>query len=150
VGLITFRGAEVRQALAPTNSIDQAEHHLRQLPTGGRTPLSQGLWLAAETLIHHQRLHHEAVPLLVIVSDGRANVAMQPGLDPLVEAKRVAEEIHRLGVSSLVIDTETGFLRFGLAREISVALKAKYIKLEELAAGPLVRTVRQELARVGH
>ena len=41
VGLITFRGEEAKQVLAPTNSVDQAERYLRHLPTGGRTPLSQ-------------------------------------------------------------------------------------------------------------
>lgn len=150
VGLITFRGEEAKQVLAPTNSVDQAERCLSHLPTGGRTPLSQGLLLAAEILVQHQRLRREAVPLLVVVSDGRANVAMRQGQDPMAEAKVEAEEIHRRGIASLVIDTETGFLRFGLAQELAAALRGQYLRLEELAAETMVKTVRQSLPITGH
>src|SRR5205814_10392095 len=39
VGLIAFRGKSGELLLPPTNSADLAERQLRQLPTGGRTPL---------------------------------------------------------------------------------------------------------------
>ena len=50
VGLITFRGADATLALPPTSSIDVAARRLRELPSGGRTPLAEGLLCAAETL----------------------------------------------------------------------------------------------------
>ena len=50
VGLITFRGADATLALPPTSSIDVAARRLRELPSGGRTPLAEGLLCAADTL----------------------------------------------------------------------------------------------------
>lgn len=150
VGLITFRSEQATLVLSPTNSVEQAERFLRELPTGGRTPLSRGLLLAANTLVQHQGLHREVVPLLVLISDGRANVALREGEDPVTEAKAMADKIHRQGIRSLVIDTEKGFLRFGLAQEICAALGGKYVRLEELAADAMVRTVRQSLAAGSH
>lgn len=149
VGCISVRGQRAELVLSPTNSVEQAERYLRDLPTGGRTPLSHGLALAKQTIMQGGQHSSKVEPLLVLVSDGRANVAQHANQDPLAEAKMVAEEIHRLGTSSLVIDTETGFVRFGLAQEISAALAATLVKLEELTAEPLVQTVRQELARRG-
>jgi magnesium chelatase subunit D len=40
VGVIVFRGAEARLLLPPTRNVDAAERQLRELPTGGRTPLA--------------------------------------------------------------------------------------------------------------
>jgi magnesium chelatase subunit D len=146
VGLIIVRGEEAQVALAPTNSVERAECALRTLPTGGRTPLSHGLVLAADTVLQYQRRHRELRPLVVIVSDGRANVALRPGQDPTAETKAVAAAIRRLGIPCLVIDTETGVIRFHLAQEIALALGARCMALEQLAAEKIVRTVKQSLS----
>ena len=44
VGLISFRGTRAELLLPPTNSVDLAKVHLQDMPTGGRTPLSAGLF----------------------------------------------------------------------------------------------------------
>ncbi len=44
-----------------------------------------------------------------------------------------------------LIDTETGFIRLGLARAIAQAMEAKYIQLEDLRSETLADAVRQEL-----
>src|SRR6185436_3611499 len=50
VGLIAFRGQSAQLVLPPTNRLDLAFARLRDLPTGGRTPLAAALRLALETL----------------------------------------------------------------------------------------------------
>ena len=145
VGLIVVRGETAYLALPPTGSVVVAQRLLREVPTGGRTPLSHGLRLAATTLARYRRLEHERTPLLALISDGRANVAMRHHDNPLTEAKMMAAEIRQLGVPSIVVNTESGFLRFDLAQELANALAARCIRLEDLAAATLKRVVQQEL-----
>ena len=81
VGVIAFRGTEAKLLLPPTRSVDAAERQLRDLPTGGRTPLADALQLAAEVLSRASATS-QAEPLLLVLSDGRANVplgAVGPG-----------------------------------------------------------------------
>lgn len=73
VGLVTFRGRDAEVALPPTSSVDAAAARLEQLPTGGRTPLSAGL-LKAHDVLRVERLRDPSRrPLLVVVTDGRAD-----------------------------------------------------------------------------
>ena len=72
VGLVTFRGTRADLGLPPTSSVEAGAARLRELPTGGRTPLAAGLLRAAEVL-RVERLRDPARrPLLVLVTDGRA------------------------------------------------------------------------------
>lgn len=144
VGLIAFRGQQAVLVVPPTRSVDLAEKRLRDLPTGGRTPLSRGLSLALETLLRAQRTDPNTVPLHVLVSDGRANVSLT-GEDPIVESRRIAAEIAARGVQSLVIDCESGYVRLGLAKALSLALEAQYCCLDELTPETISGAVRATL-----
>ena len=76
VGLIAFRGSSAQLLLPPTNSVDLASMRLRELPTGGLTPLAAALRLALTTLGRWSKARGAATSaLVVLVSDGRANVA---------------------------------------------------------------------------
>ena len=116
VGLIAFRGTNASLLLPPTNSADLAYARLRDLPTGGRTPLASGLWLA-HTLL--SRLATGSRGLAVLVSDGRGNVSVSGG-DPQAEALAAARSLGA-AFDTLVVDTEQGPVRLGLARRISHA-----------------------------
>ncbi len=137
VAVIGFSGKSAQLLLSPTRSVDLAEQNLRELPTGGRTPLPHALSLALETL------EKTAMPpLLVLLSDGRANVALHVGNDPWQESLRFAGLLAERGVPALVLDTESGYLRLGRARQLAQALGAEYLTLEELSAENLALTVR--------
>ncbi len=134
VGLITFRGTRAELALPPTSSVELAEQRLRELPTGGRTPLAHGLALAADTLRQNVRSNLSAIPLLIVLSDGRANVPLSgAGGDALTDSGAVAAMIARQGWASVVVDTEAGRTRLGLARALSDALGARYMRLDEMS-----------------
>ena len=46
VGLVVFQRDKARLVLPPTNSVELAQRALQELPVGGKTPLSDGLYLA--------------------------------------------------------------------------------------------------------
>lgn len=137
VSVISFRGESAQLLLSPTRSVDLAEQNLRELPTGGRTPLPHALSVALETLEKTNM-----PPLLVLLSDGKANVALTDGNDPWQESLRFAGLLAERGVPTLVLDTETGYLRLGRARQLSQAMGGEYLTLEELSAENLAITIR--------
>jgi magnesium chelatase subunit D len=146
VGLIAFRGAQAEVLLPPTTSVDLAERRLQSLPTGGRTPLGHALQLSMLTFERHRANHPEDMPLLLVVSDGRANVAVGGG-DAVAEALALASETRARGIGAVVVDTEIGAVRLGLCRPLSEALDATYLPLEQLRAGGLVEAARIGLGR---
>jgi magnesium chelatase subunit D len=139
VGLITFRGAEATLALPPTSSIDTAARRLHELPSGGRTPLAEGLLCAAETVRLERIRDPLRRPLLVLVTDGRAT----HGPDAVGRSRQAADQLRRARVASLVIDCESGRMALGLARTLGIHLGAQYVMVDEVGADQLVRAVRQ-------
>ncbi|MFL9879667.1 putative cobaltochelatase [Herbaspirillum rhizosphaerae] len=144
VAVIGFRGDKASLLLAPTRSVDLAEQGLRELPTGGRTPLPHALQLALQTL---DQSNGTAPPLLVLLSDGKGNVALENGGDPWRETLALAEQLAARGTPALVLDTETGYVRLGRAGQLAQALGAECMTLEELTADNLALTIR---ARMTH
>ena len=139
VGLITFRGAEATLALPPTSSIDTAARRLEELPSGGRTPLAEGLLCAVETLRLERIRDPRRRPLLVLVTDGRASY----GPDAVGRSRLIADRLRQTGVASLLIDCESGRMALGLAQTLSAHLGAQYVTVGEVAADQLVAAVRQ-------
>ena len=137
VGLIAFRGAAASVLLPPTNSAELAYARLRDLPTGGRTPLASALWLA-NTLLSRQATSSHG--LAVLVSDGRGNVSVS-GADPQTEALAAARSLGA-AFDILVVDTEQGPVHLGLARRICHAAGGQYLKLGQPLA-PAVRLVQK-------
>jgi len=148
VGLISFRGTKSDLLLPPTNSVDLAQVHLQDMPTGGRTPLSAGLFKALEIIETERIKDRDVQPLLVVLSDGRGNVAL--GQDsPLDEAYAAAGIIGEEKIPSVVVDTESGFLRLGMVQPVADAMGAQYLKLEDLRADNLAEAVRARMPVVG-
>ena len=137
VGLVTFRRTGSDVALPPTGSIDIAAARLEELPAGGRTPLAEGLELAAKVILRERVRDPRTRPLLVVVTDGRANA----GADAVARAERAASGIARLGVSTVVIDSEAGPLRLGLARRLASVLGAEHVAVDAVSAQALTGAV---------
>ncbi|HEX2384964.1 MAG TPA: VWA domain-containing protein, partial [Candidatus Binatia bacterium] len=72
VALIAFRGVAAEELLPPTRSAVFAYRRLARLPTGGRTPLAEGLKRARLVIERQSRKGEPARPFLVVVTDGRA------------------------------------------------------------------------------
>ncbi len=144
VGVIAFRGPQAEVLLAPTASVELAEQALRVLPTGGRTPLAHALVLAGEVASRARQTNRELPILLVLLSDGRANVPL-PGTtaDPWQQALRAAAELAVAKLPALVLDTDTSFVRLGRVQELARVLAASCLPLEELSAETLLLKVQE-------
>ncbi len=134
VGLVTFRGQDAAVTLPPTSSVDLAARRLADLPTGGRTPLAAGLRRAGALLDAEAVRDPSRRPLLVLLTDGRVTT----GPDPLPEAAALAAR----GIAAVVVDTEEGHVRLGLAGGVAAGLAAPCLRLEQLQAGALAGVVR--------
>jgi magnesium chelatase subunit D len=104
VAVVVFEGSSARVLLPPTASIDLARERLRRLPLGGTTPLAAGLLEAWRVIGAHRLREPQLLPRLILLSDGRANVPLDPKADPRVEALALADRIREDGIDSLVVD----------------------------------------------
>ena len=145
VGMIAFRGTKAELLLSPTRSVDTAERQLRELPTGGRTPLAHALQIASDLLTQYSGPSRPQ-PLLIVLSDGKANVPLDGTGDAWEQALQYAQTFGRKGIAALVLDTEVGFVRFGQAQGLADALGAPCLSLEELSSSEhLTLTIRGHL-----
>jgi magnesium chelatase subunit D len=145
VGLITFGRGGAQLALAPTRSVAVAARELSDLPIGGATPLAAALELANRTVAAARRREPGVVPLAVLLTDGRGNIAISPDGDAHTEALDWAGRLFDAGIGGLVVDTETGPIRLGLAAALARAWGADVKRLEELDGPRLPEAVRQAL-----
>jgi len=140
VGLIVFRGEQAVTALPFTHSIEVAQRRLRDLPTGGKTPLPHALALALNMLRKEKARYPKDAYLLVLISDGKANISLT-GRPPVVEAKELAAQIRALGVNALILDTERYWHEEGCLVALSNILGGPRYSLEQLRAGDLLHHI---------
>lgn len=145
VGLIVFQKNRATLVLPPTNSVDLAGRALKNIPIGGKTPLSAGLMLAYEVIRREQIAHPDVRPLLIVLTDGAANVSINPQIPPLEEAYEVADKIAAAGIHSVVINMELAEFDQGYARRLADRLHAECLTLPSLQAQMLYQTVRKAL-----
>jgi magnesium chelatase subunit ChlD-like protein len=144
VGLVVFQKDRANLILPPTNSVQLAQRALADIPVGGKTPLSAGLFLAHDIITREQRLHPEVMPLMILLTDGAGNVALSDRA-PQEEAHRLADEIARDEIRCVVINMEHAAFDQGLAKTLSEHLKAPCYTLSELRAENLYHAVRAEM-----
>jgi magnesium chelatase subunit D len=143
VALITFRGETAEEILPPTRSPVFAYRRLAQLPTGGRTPLAEGLKRSRLVIERQKRKGDRARPFLVVVTDGRATVP-QTGAFELALAE--AARLGRMHIRGLLIDMEVGRVRFGQARALAGELNATYTHIQELPPKDWGRVIQEWVA----
>ena len=148
IGLVAFRKETAETLLDITSSVDLAEKKLQSLPTGGRTPLAAGLYRGWQLLKARKLKDPDMLPMLVLVTDGRANRSLWTA-DAVGDALKAAELIRQDGIHALVIDTEKEFISLQIARQIAQAMNAAYHKVDELKAGQLQTIVRSGSAEIG-
>ena len=141
VGLIAFRKDSAEVLLPFTRSVERAERLLASMPTGGRTPLSQGLRVAytmCDTLLRKYSAERIQV---ICITDGRATSGDSE--DPVAEAKQWARILGTLPVDCIVIDTETGFIKLGLAKELCKLMNGSYYAMDTISADRILRVSRR-------
>jgi magnesium chelatase subunit D len=147
VGLIVFGGRDAKVALPFTRSVEMAQRYLASLPTGGKTPLPHALFLARELLRQEKARHPKDAFLLVLITDGRANLSLGKGAKPMAEVKELAAQIGSLGINALVLDTErfAPCLDLGCLPELSRILGGQYHSVQSLKAPEVVARISAAL-----
>lgn len=143
VGVIAFRGIEAQVLLQPTKSTDLAEEAMRNLPTGGRTPLPHALHTAIQLLntFDAKKGYH---PILIVLTDGKANVPLPgTGEDPWSQTIQLAGQLKDHAIPSLVINTESNYFNLDHAEELAVGLGAQYLALADISEEELSPIINQ-------
>ncbi len=141
VGMIAFRRDRAEVLLPVTRSVDLAEKLLRELPTGGKTPLAEGLESALSVIYGLNQREKGQQTVVVLITDGRAN-ATYAGDDPVARALLAAEKFSRTKVMSVVLDTENDFLKLGIAPQVAKKMGAGYYTLKRLSSERVLRIVQ--------
>lgn len=142
VGMIAFRRNSAEVLLPITRSVDLAQKRLAEMPTGGKTPLADGLALSLQTLALLNKRDSELEPILILVTDGRANSVHEGEKDPVAAAISIAEKIAKAKITTVVIDTESDFIKLGLAKKLAAAMRANYYTLQRLSKENIIHIVR--------
>lgn len=128
VALIAFRGTQAEELLPPTRSLVQTKRRLAGLPGGGGTPLAAGLRAAFEAALQARR--KGLTPTVALLTDGRANIALDGSADRALaaaEAVQMARMLRGAGVPALVIDT--GARAQPTLRDLAAEMGAPYMPL---------------------
>ena len=154
VGLISFKDDRATLVLNPTSSVQLAGIYLKELSTGGATPLSHGLALGLSVMKKEAQRDPDVLPVLALITDGHGNVSLKSD-DPLKESLAQAQAIQSEGIHGLVLDTcrnagtpDSPAYRGGTpAFRIAQAMGADYHRLEQPQAERIVSWVEDSLRR---
>ena len=161
ISLIPFQGEAADVLLPPTKSITMARKRLEQMPCGGGSPLAHAIQTAMLTGINAQKSGDVGKVVVVLISDGRANVPMcvsrgdefdpeadEDSKDGKPSRKFLKDEVlacaKKLGAlpgfNLLCIDTENKFISTGLTKDIANAAMGKYHQIAK-ADGKAIASV---------
>ena len=143
--MVVFQKREANLVLPPTSSIDLAAKHLKELPAGGRTPLSAGLVKGYTVLKNYLLKDPLCRPVVIILTDAKANIALGDD-DPFDEALKAARKMAEdETVEYIVVDTvEPRQINLGAARRLAHALKGEYLLIEDLRSQDLLEIARSK------
>lgn len=154
VSMVAFKGKDGHVLLPPTSGVDLAKKMLVNLPTGGKTPLAAGIMKALSVIKNEKRKDPSIVPMLVLITDGRSNISIVEGADPMTEIEKLGHIAIEEGIHSVVIDSEVtkkqkfkGFT-FEFAKDIAEFFQAKYFRLDKLnesAIGSVITMEKNQL-----
>jgi magnesium chelatase subunit D len=138
VALMVFRGEGADLVLPFTRHVASIEQVLKDVPTGGRTPLARALIDASELLKSREP------SLCVLFTDGRANVGTNGG-DPWQEALSACAALRSSCAGALVIDCELGPVTLGRAGALAKELGADCVPLDTLDTDALTLHIHRRL-----
>jgi magnesium chelatase subunit D len=142
VALIAFRGTTAETLLPPSQSVELARCPLDRLPTGGGTPLAAAL-LHALTIA--QQAHSRGIlqTLLVLLTDGRANVGVRAGRGEIEqELQQLGRAVIDAHLHAVVVDTQRRYLGCGEAQRLAGWLGGAYIYLPNAHGEQIAAAVR--------
>jgi len=149
IGMVAFKGDSADVLLPLCSSVDLAFERLRELPTGGKTPLGAGFNTGLNLLLGEKRRNDETIPIMVLISDGRANVSVGDGALIKEELFSIAEEARSAGIHVVILDTESvggSFVKMqlGYCRAIAEHAGGRYFPVDHLSSGEVHDIIMHE------
>ncbi|MBD3196849.1 MAG: VWA domain-containing protein [Candidatus Lokiarchaeota archaeon] len=141
VSLIAFRKEEAKVILPPTRSIDLAFKRLKKIPTGGKTPLVEGLIKAMGLAEEEQRKKTGYIPLIILLTDARGNVYYN---DAIKDVLKLGDQFARRELEMIIIDTENSDVPLGLCKKLAEVSNSPYYHLDDLNREGLNRILSSE------
>ncbi len=146
VALIAFRKAGAELLVPPTRSLVRARRLLAELPGGGGTPLAAGI--DAANLLAAQAFARGRTPTIVLMSDGRANVALNGEGGREAAQRDAIAASRRLRARTLrVLFFDTSMRPEPLAVSLAKEMGAAYLPLPQADARLVAAAVAREGAR---
>jgi magnesium chelatase subunit D len=142
VALVSCSGRRAEVVLPFTSAVVTAKRHLEKIEYGGTTPLASGLATGLSLLSREREKETSATPILVLITDGSANVPLEVAGDAGMEAEEVARDLRRSGVHLLVVDV--GAEGSDLARRISIAAGGRYVKTSRPSKEEIYAAIKGE------
>jgi magnesium chelatase subunit D len=141
VALNALGGEAATVVLPPTSSISLAQKRLERLPAGGATPFADGLRKARQ-LVQRERIKNPGLrPVLVIISDGEANVPLTEGMPPWEELLRLAEPLRQDKLGCVLIDVVAEPDPAPAMRHLAMQMGATYVKITDLKSRHILAAV---------
>ena len=137
VSLVGLRGDGADLLLPPTRSVELGKRVVDEMPVGGATPLAAGLVKALD-VARDARMRENSEVMLVLFTDGRANVSLRTPnqSEPIARDKLISDELREIGaaleregVASVVVDTKSRFVGGGEGRALADLLGGRYLYL---------------------
>ncbi len=155
VALVRFGGEGAETLLPPTRSLQRAKRLVEALPASGATPLAAGM-AQALGVARAARLRGSPQPVLLILTDGRANRPARPappgpGPTPAAlqqELRLLGGEIRREALTAVVVDTRPSFLAGEEGRTLADWTGARYLRLPRTDQGALFQAVKSVVREV--
>jgi magnesium chelatase subunit D len=138
VALIAFRGTEAALVLPPTRSLPRAKRELAGMAGGGGTPIAAGIDMA-RSVAEAERGKGRS-PLVVILTDGRANVGGGDGISPQDAALAAARVLRASSLPAVFIDCSARPRPQGA--ELAQAMGARLVTLPRVDAKAVVAAVK--------
>lgn len=147
VALLAFRGQGAEVLLPPSQSVELARRALDLLPTGGGTPLAAAL-LAAIDVAHQARSRGILQTVLVLLTDGRANVGLRAGREGVTEElQTIGRAVAAAGIQAIVVDTQRSYLSRGEARKLAEWLAGQYVYLPNAQGEQIAELAVNQVSR---
>ncbi|MFX0133148.1 MAG: VWA domain-containing protein [Candidatus Hodarchaeota archaeon] len=136
VGLVTFQGYDAVIIQQPTVNLDLVINRLSYVQSDSWTPLASGLKMGAEVLKHEKQRNKEVIPVLVVLTDGGANVPISsippPPFHNFQYYQMLEEEIQQISlllkkenIHTIVLWPENASMRGPRHKRIALSI-AKY------------------------
>jgi magnesium chelatase subunit D len=150
VALVAFRHNRRPDAtvlLPLTTSFAMAAERLRKLNVSGSTPLPDAIRKAYHILRQERVKYANAIPVMIIITDGLPNVSIRAGGDPQEELALLCRQLPREGIATIVVDTEArgAGASASACQQMAALSRGRYLPLSGLTH----RAIEQALGPAG-